>query len=817
MTAMLLPAPAAARQQAAARIEPGGAQPVPQYQQVLSGHRSQPQSSACAVPAGGDYDIDNDRLIEVCSLAQLNAIRWDGDGDGAATAAGHAAAFGGAATGMGCPAAGCNGYELTADLDFDTDGDGNAGAGDTYWNAGKGWTPVDRFSGRHGRHVVFEGNGHTISNLFVDTTSSNAGLFACVCSSVVRNLGLESVDVTGTKNVGGLAGTTSQGGAITGSYTTGEVSGGSSVGGLVGQQTSGSIVDGYSTAQVSADGTGGNEFIGGLVGRLLLGSVKGSYAGGDVSGGTAVKVGGLVGVNYGSIVASYASGDVSGTGILVGGLVGFNQGPITASYAVGNLSGAQAAGGLAAYPVENFEHYVRITPTTASYWDTQTTGVSWRSGDGDGKTTAELQGPTGYTGLYASWNVDLDGDGSADDPWDFGTSAQYPALKRLGISVADQRSQMPGAAGSQPAASSEQQPAKADGTYSVTATASVVEGETATVTITLSEAAPEDGVKFALKRGWHRDGRDASNADVGRLARSATVPQGSRTAEVDIVTIDDGYVEDDKIFAVIVTADTSGWATEGSGKDTAQITIRDNDTAGVTVSHGTLDVPEGGTATYTVVLDAAPVGDVTIAPSSGDVGAVSVSPASAVFGSHNWNVPQSFTVSGEADADADDESVTISHRVTVGRGTVYLGVTAPSLTVTVTDSTPPPILNVQEPEPEPPEPASEQQQATEQPLDTVAVPGPVQGLVLSLTADGAIDVTWQAPQSGDAPENYIVHLRNQDSGKGKNRKVKAPKTTTTWRNLQAGATYRVWVRAQNAGGKGERVRAVITVPAPPAQ
>ena len=33
------------------------------------------------------------------------------------------------------------------------------------------------------------------------------------------------------------------------------------------------------------------------------------------------------------------------------------------------------------------------------------------------KTTSELQSPTGYTGIYADWNVDLDGDGARDDPW----------------------------------------------------------------------------------------------------------------------------------------------------------------------------------------------------------------------------------------------------------------------------------------------------------------------------------------------------------------------------------------------------------------
>ena len=40
-----------------------------------------------------------------------------------------------------------------------------------------------------------------------------------------------------------------------------------------------------------------------------------------------------------------------------------------------------------------------------------------------GKTTAELQAPTGYTGIYEYWNL------FGDDLWDFGASNQYPVLK----------------------------------------------------------------------------------------------------------------------------------------------------------------------------------------------------------------------------------------------------------------------------------------------------------------------------------------------------------------------------------------------------
>ena len=65
--------------------------------------------------------------------------------------------------------------------------------------------------------------------------------------------------------------------------------------------------------------------------------------------------------------------------------------------------------------------------TAPGDWDTETSGQTESAG-GDAKTTAELQSPTGYAGPYADWNVDLDGDGSSDDPWKFGSATEYPVL-----------------------------------------------------------------------------------------------------------------------------------------------------------------------------------------------------------------------------------------------------------------------------------------------------------------------------------------------------------------------------------------------------
>ena len=212
-----------------------------------------------------DYDADDDGLIEIVTLAQLDAVRHDLDGDGvpagpgaaaatgattaagsgattaagsgealapgaaaATSAAAHAAAFPDAAEGMGCPAGACLGYELAADLDFDTDGSGAADAGDAFWNGGAGWRPLGTLDEPF--TAVFAGNGRTVSHLFVGG-GDNAGLFG-MSSGVIRGVGVPAADVTGSQCAGALAGL--NGGRVEASWSTGAVTGDSCVGGLVG-------------------------------------------------------------------------------------------------------------------------------------------------------------------------------------------------------------------------------------------------------------------------------------------------------------------------------------------------------------------------------------------------------------------------------------------------------------------------------------------------------------------------------------------------------------------------------------------------------
>ena len=324
-------------------------------------------------------------------------------------------------------------------------------------------------------------------------------------------------------------------------------------------------------------------------------------------------------------------------------------------------------------------------------------------------------------------------------------------------------------------------------TYSVSATSTAAEGANATLTVTLSEAAPTGGVALTVTAGYG-GGSTATADDVGSIASPVTVNAGETALAIAIPTVDDDVDEDGETFSVTISTNAQGWEKAGDGRDTATVTITDDDTAGVTVTPTTLSVAEDGSATYTVTLDSRPTADVTVTVASGDDGAAGVAPASYTFTPSGWNISQIFIVSGVADADTDDESVTISHGA-ASSDAKYDGIAVASVAVSVTDDTP------------------EQQQTAE----PVEIPGPV--VNLQLTAKGEkIIVSWEAPASGGAVGNYIVHIKNTDTGRGKDRKVAAGKTTTTFRNLKAGAAYRVWVRAQNEAGKGERVHARTTLP-----
>ncbi|MGK0215455.1 MAG: hypothetical protein ACI9NA_000561 [Gammaproteobacteria bacterium] len=381
-----------------------------------------------------DSDADSDGLIDVTSIEQLNAIRYNLAGTG------RTLVDGGDIDSSGCPVAvvngvhqfQCMGYELINNLDFDTNADGVMDANDAYWNEGEGWMPISSSSTPF--TSTFDGNGHQIRNLYINRSSTNyVGLFGYILgeSAQLRNIGLtgELMQVLGDDYVGGLVGYAKSAARIDQSYVTGAVSGSSSVGGLAGRSYSNSAINNsFASGAVTGDSS-----VGGLVGYFSSSTINSSFATGAVTGNS--SVGGLVGtLSSSDISTNFASGAVTGNSS-VGGLVGYSSSStINSSFATGAVIGDSYVGGLTGYS---------NSTVTNSHWATDTTGQLNSDGESEfdnyfGATLAELQCPTSSDNtddcvisntLYAGWDSSI---------WDFGTSTQLPGLIINGIVYRDE-------------------------------------------------------------------------------------------------------------------------------------------------------------------------------------------------------------------------------------------------------------------------------------------------------------------------------------------------------------------------------------------
>ena len=168
-------------------------------------------------------------------------------------------------------------------------------------DSGANWTPIGSYPS-NGYAGIFDGAGHTISNLNIKTPSSDCvGLFGYVDGGMVKNLNLTNVSVSGDAGVGGVVGYNS--GTIQSCMVSGSVSGNDQVGGVVGYNAGGSNVEGCCFADGSVSGY---DWVGGVVGANNE-TVEGCcFAGGRVTGtGDGAYVGGVVGSNFYIITGCY--------------------------------------------------------------------------------------------------------------------------------------------------------------------------------------------------------------------------------------------------------------------------------------------------------------------------------------------------------------------------------------------------------------------------------------------------------------------------------------------------------------------------------
>ena len=215
-------------------------------------------------------------------------------------------------------------YVLMRDLDF----------------AGIDFTPIPTFSG------TFEGKGNTLSNITLNITDGNGGIFA-VNEGTIQNLIVEGATVTqagaipGDNGVGILVGTNSE------TISNCSVLGNSSI-----------------TATVSGSTQGNLGLLAGFnkgVGSIKECNVINSSI--EITNSSSVKsnVGGFAGKSIGSVKFSYADNvtvshlcDLTGGGSNIGGFLGYGNGTIEGCSSNAQISDAQTSGNEKAITIAGF-------------------------------------------------------------------------------------------------------------------------------------------------------------------------------------------------------------------------------------------------------------------------------------------------------------------------------------------------------------------------------------------------------------------------------------------------------------------------------
>ena len=212
-----------------------------------------------------------------------------------------------------------------------------------------GFDPNNSFTGS------LDGQGHTVDGVFFNRSFSGYnGIFRTITDATIQNIGFTNVDMTVDEStyLGGIAGVSNSSTLIK-VYVTGTIThygsddSSGTVGGLVGVSAEDDIADSYSLAEIiaSSDVDATTEYGGGIAGGAIGSFITNVYAAGSVSnpaiGADAAAVGGLIGNDTSS-------------------------------------------------ELEN------------SFWDTEATGQATTSGEGTGKTTAQMK--TRDTFTDAGWD-----------------------------------------------------------------------------------------------------------------------------------------------------------------------------------------------------------------------------------------------------------------------------------------------------------------------------------------------------------------------------------------------------------------------------
>ena len=201
----------------------------------------------------------------------------------------------------------------------------------------KSWVPIGNSNEKY--QGTFDGNNKTITNLYINASQLNVGLFGCTYEGTIKNLTFEYANVTNTNNyVGVLVGKAFWGSTLQNIKisNTCQIKGGNYTGGIAG------YLDGNAYNCVNCATVQGIKYIGGLCGFYSISRTGNSMTAcanyGNVTA-SSLGVGGLVGYfDSGTIQDCANYGDVKGTDRIAGMAGSVNNGKIQNVFSYGNIS-----------------------------------------------------------------------------------------------------------------------------------------------------------------------------------------------------------------------------------------------------------------------------------------------------------------------------------------------------------------------------------------------------------------------------------------------------------------------------------------------
>ena len=265
-------------------------------------------------------------------------------------------------------------YKLIKNIDLGGkfDSDGNPLEGNNPWTPiGSGTKP---FSG------TFDGAGHIITGMYIDSTKNAAGLFRVVSGGTIKNLGIEDSYVKSSLEYSGVfAGQIVSDSSVLNCYNGGTVSGQKFTGGIIGTANNSTIKNSYNFGSVISDY---KQFAGGIVSYGSSSLIENCYNSGSILYG--YEIGGIAGGGALQIRNTYNVGNVNSSNYNVrGGIIGqlYVDGIVQNSYNSGDL-GSSYKGGIVGNIYQNKNQQLinnYYLNTTASYGIFRSTNDSFES------------------------------------------------------------------------------------------------------------------------------------------------------------------------------------------------------------------------------------------------------------------------------------------------------------------------------------------------------------------------------------------------------------------------------------------------------